>query len=954
MKKKLFFKLFIFAVIGAFVTVTSCKDYDDDINRLDTDLAAVESSLQAAVTELNALESQIAAAATDSEVAAAVAAAKTEAINTAKTEATNLINALKGGYTGTLKDLNDKIVAQAALITVLQGNVAALGPDLDAAEVQIAANKAAIALQKAILDKYFNTASPDDIPTALADIRDDLAAAEVDIDALSDRIDDIDTALNVLDFAKINNMITEVTFDFEGDDFIRDLGAFDLNFTTTPARVTYTFDAGVSNPISFVTGQRQTTAGIKIRVKVSPANADLSKMLDKIKLIRSDANAQINNYVHASAAVRATPLLTRATPTVTGLWDITFDLPTSANLTAFRNLIQSPAPVKQYLFALAIENTVDAAEDAEDRFVISDFAIAMSADDINPVYNSANYPNDLTFQARGTTVSSWTNHTAIQNRYGILDPVSGTNLTDKAWNTVWNTTPVPDGNDMRAGQPLLNVEVAKEFNVKLTNSNIYAYYVTLDKDYAVESNPSEINAWNAYQYEGLNTVYKANEVAKLKINSADAAGDIIGFRVIAVNWDGTKVDFDGKAFYVGVGASASTALAFQQEITAPVAAGVAVPSTIVAFTPPAGIAINSEEFAMTIGHNVALTFANIQRLDANNNVVFSWATTKKLQIIGVIPADLQENTTYTGTLTLKNTAGIPVHISTLTLAKVLPTADLGITYKSNILHDVNGQQVVYGYPLPSRYYDVTTALNVPSTMTNLTVTNNSTYPAASLPTWNQASTPVNYGLTAAIIPAAEIGVPYLPAAAPGHGKIYNLTLSRNYGPVKYNATSPAGTGVNYNLNWTGTPALKVEFRSFVQDLADWKYTNAGTVVEGNFPALKYGADLTGYAFTNITALPPAGPRVDLTNLPPIAGSTTGLQDDRSFTVTGVRVLTGATFNIANEYFDPTINSTTIDFKAVITSTPAGPVPTKLEVTLTDNFGHAYTFVIPKVFNMTLN
>ena len=46
MKKKLFFKLFIFAVIGAFVTVTSCKDYDDDISNLTSDLAALKADLE--------------------------------------------------------------------------------------------------------------------------------------------------------------------------------------------------------------------------------------------------------------------------------------------------------------------------------------------------------------------------------------------------------------------------------------------------------------------------------------------------------------------------------------------------------------------------------------------------------------------------------------------------------------------------------------------------------------------------------------------------------------------------------------------------------------------------------------------------------------------------------------------------------------------------------------------
>jgi len=50
MKKKLFFKLFIFAVIGAFVTITSCKDYDEDI----TDLQDQITSLKTTVDAVNA------------------------------------------------------------------------------------------------------------------------------------------------------------------------------------------------------------------------------------------------------------------------------------------------------------------------------------------------------------------------------------------------------------------------------------------------------------------------------------------------------------------------------------------------------------------------------------------------------------------------------------------------------------------------------------------------------------------------------------------------------------------------------------------------------------------------------------------------------------------------------------------------------------------------------------
>lgn len=955
MKKKLFFKLFIFAVIGALVTVTSCKDYDDDISRLDTDLAAAKTSLQNAVTELNTLKTQIAGKADQSAVDAAVAAAKTEAINTAQANATALLTALKNGYTGTLKDLNDAIVAQAALITVLQGNVTTLGTDLDAAEVQIAANKAAIAIQQATLDKYLKDGSPDNLVDAINALKAELATLQAEIDAdhvvtdaaiadLATKIDAIDTKLNVLNFAKINSMVTEVTFDYQGDD-VSERWNTRLDFTTTKARVDYTF--GTNNAILFKIGERQATEGITLTVKVSPANAELS--VDQIKLIRSDANAQINNFLTVSKVERANPLLTRATPTVTGLWDITFELPTSANLTEFTKLIQNTAGTSSYLFALAIENTVDAAEDADNRFVISDFAISLSADDVAPIYNSQDAPDDLVFQVRSNTAATWTNHAVIANRYGITEPVSATVLTDKAWNTAWSATgvPVADPADNRSAQPLLNVEVGKEFNVRLSGSNaddIYAYYITMDKEYAYESYPSEINAWNAYEpaIEGLNTVLKADEVAKLKINATTAQGDVIGFRVYAVNWDGTLVDPDGKSFYVGVGASASSTLAFKQTITNVMAAGVAVDSDILAFASVAGV--TTAEFTMNLEHSTVLSIANIKQYSAATGAATTtdWAATKRIQIVGAIPAHLKENTPYTGTLTLKNAAGITVFIQNITLQKVLPSADLGITYKTSIHHNVAGEQVVYGYPLPSGYYDVTTALNVPATMNNLVVTNNSTYDAASLPNWNILAA---FGNTAANVPIAEIGVPYLPTAAPGHGKIYSLTISRNFGPVKYDATNPAGA--DYLLNWNGTPALKVEFRSFIQDLYDWKFATVGTVLQT--PTLVYGeTPATAYALTNITALPPAGPRIDMTNTTP------ALQDGRTFTIAAVELLTGANFDVVNEYFTPTLGATSITFTPVITSTPAGPVPTKIKLTLTDHFGHDYEFVVPQSFNMTLN
>lgn len=45
MKRKLFFKFFVLAVIAAFVTVTSCKDYDDDINKLEKQISDLKTEM---------------------------------------------------------------------------------------------------------------------------------------------------------------------------------------------------------------------------------------------------------------------------------------------------------------------------------------------------------------------------------------------------------------------------------------------------------------------------------------------------------------------------------------------------------------------------------------------------------------------------------------------------------------------------------------------------------------------------------------------------------------------------------------------------------------------------------------------------------------------------------------------------------------------------------------------
>lgn len=163
MKKKLFFKLFIFAVIGALVTVTSCKDYDDDINKLQTELNSLKSDVG---TQLAALETKIKA-----EVDAKIATLNTE------------ITALSG-----------KITTLEGKLTTLEDGLAkaATKAELEAAKTEI--------LSKTVALETFN-AFKGQVETDIAAIKADLANAatkaelEAAIAGVTTKLGELQTAL---------------------------------------------------------------------------------------------------------------------------------------------------------------------------------------------------------------------------------------------------------------------------------------------------------------------------------------------------------------------------------------------------------------------------------------------------------------------------------------------------------------------------------------------------------------------------------------------------------------------------------------------------------------------------------------------------------------------------------------------------------------------------------------
>jgi len=989
-------KFFLLLAITG-VMFTGCKDYDDDIDDLNTEvtdlkttlssqsdeLSSVQSSLASQISSLKTqLEAAIASGDDDSKADAAAALAKAVAAQDAVDALAAELTALQeGDDVDALKGNIEDLAAEVEAINTALGSISTdlgtidnrLGA-IDGEDGELARLEGLISMQADALETFKSLINGDverldgsingltdgvailegdidGINTAVGGILDDiteLQTSKVSLDAFESAMEEINGKIadvnSKLAFA-INSMITDITLDYYGDDMSR---TQNLEFITTKARVTTVFgDPQWEGMKEFTTGESNLDGEASVVVKVTPANADLSKMVDKIHLIRSDANTTINDYISATGAERSHEILTRSLPTATGLWKVTFQLPKEVRVDDVKNLVTDGGdPI---LFALAVENTVDDSENAEDRFVVSDFRLSIDVTEKDPVYNDADNPDDLIFSVKNASETSWTSYEDIRNRYeftenGISAP------KDQKWSTgEYNTTSTPKADDPVDNRSvtapvvpdLFPVAVNSEFQVKVDNADdVYAYYITIDKDWAVESSPSEINAWTSYNYEGLEKVYDADETASLKITSSSANGDIIGFRVFVVNYDGTLVDPDGKSFYVYVGdVTPSPEVAFKQVISTYVASGVAVPSDMEAAPNVTWSNVSGATFNMTIGHGVTLDASDLELYGASNNLlgtadaVSNWSSVSKLRVIHILPTDLQEGMTYTGTLTLLNSFNVPFSTTTVSLTKELPTFTDVVDYKTNIHHNVNGEQVVYAYPIPgTREYNLSNALNGIGDGTGYFVENASTYPL--LPAWavpaGAAST------TVGVVPVAEIGVPYGPNAVPGHGKIYDLKLAQDFGSVKYD-----GTGGVY---WDANPAIKVEFRSFIQDLTDWRCTA---------PTLVYASSLTGYNVANITALPPAGSRINMTQNEAAAAN---LQDLRSFSIIDVIVLTGSNFTIENEYFTPIFNSfsETIDFTPVVTSPPAGSVATKIALILEDDFGHQYKFVVPQAFNMVLN
>ena len=644
MNKTKFFSSLLVAVLFATTSVfVSCKDYDDDIKNLQsqidkaalkadldalsTKLAGVESTANAAKTtaenalaKANANATEIAAVKATAEKAAKDAAAALTAVATAQTTAEAAQAAADGAKT--LAE-NAQKAADAAQATA---NAAATKKDLEDAVKKVedaakalsdaAATKTELAEAKKELKEYTDAAEAAALKTAEAAataaekaLTDAKGYTDAEVVKINDNIKTLATkeALGTLS-KELNDEITglkktleAITDEEKMDELVDIIGNFDTIVETLFSAVTsvslymsgyadswyenirfykvveqenkFPTDAEIAagqytadKQYTFTEGKNITGAD-SIFIRVSPSSAKIDASM--ISLINSQGDALSSDLVVVDRVEPFEGLITtRGAIDNNGLWKVVFKTKDGYSDEAFDAATKDEKGIRQIAFAVAINNTSD---NAADRRIVSEYNVTVATPNayhanifnvtvgeetypINWLHNRYSYTETRTGNYYNYAVPtneipelSWIGD--CQTKVIISDPAA---TTDNAVNR--------NGSDNRQNERILYVDVNEDIEIEYVNNQtpLKGFYVTLDKDFAIESQPSEINAWNSYSYTNVGTkttkakMFDGNK-GVIQINDADAKGDYIGFRVYAVNLDGTLVDPDGRAFYVHVG-----------------------------------------------------------------------------------------------------------------------------------------------------------------------------------------------------------------------------------------------------------------------------------------------------------------------------------------------------------------------------------------------------------------
>ena len=875
-------------------------------------------------------------------------------------------------------------------------------------EAELAAMKAAADAQAKALNDYI-AANNAAVAGNAASIKTNAEAIETlaaDIKALQE---------GQLTEAKVNEIAAQVTKELEGKldlmsaiynkmitsvSLVKVLGEDDftnLALVSSKAVRTWTFGEGMPGAIEFNKGAKETFEQSFV-IRVSPSNATVDE--STLQLVNSQMG-NLDELVDIVSIKPYTGLISRGV-SANGLWEVTVKLNEEYDADAYAEASQVKVngEWEDIVYAVMVGD--------EDRKVISEYGITLGDQDYHAL-------RTLDFNVDATNVSE------IHNRwYGVDNngPLAKPEMSDdkvpfleKTWNMdvdadgneIYSPWDVPtykdnpntskneinvinDENDKRNLLSAYSVKAGKAFTVNFTDlkekdkdGNVYkftdhirGFYVTLDEECAVESHPSEIRAWEAYDVEGLNEVSTTGSIELTIPEEAGAEGDYIGFRVFAVNYDGSLVDPDGKAFYVYVGETdkgiAELTLSIADKVVIPLEA--TTTSTKDDFSTAKWGRAQGGKYDLVIKDaagnvvsvadwtNFKFTYVNedgddveVKLFDDASKLIDSDIITKvtTVEMIKVPASSLKDGMTYTATITAKNTNSGNVAIATVKFAKQLPGFPAYMQPFTGQI--VSGNLMVFPYydaTADAALYDMTSSWHglEKDQDGNTTVTAEKFYHAVSS---NQQFT---YNSTTNILTAVK---GHLNPAANTYLTKWPTNLSYNYGLIRYNYVDEVWA-VRNHITYYGD--FTMQFGNYVNECKYSMDTNLKIVYPGAI------GKTSKFALSKVVIKDWYNAAVSLLK---IKEQTTGSKEAKFFARDfKVEFLTGANFDIVNEYytFDKIANEQYTDadgnkhdnWLIYMTSNSdaatGNPVVTKVRLTFNDKFGNEIVKVVDGSFTMT--
>ncbi len=672
---------------------------------------------------------------------------------------------------------------------------------------------------------------------ALEDAAIDVEALKAEIKASVDtQLDSFRTEMNALIekveglVGKLADMVTSVELVYSFTSPSQDAKP-ELGFTTALEQDNV-FEEGIANAITFKKGNQRQTPSTFI-VRVSPANAVLTP--EMISLVNSQGE-NLDNMLTVKSVKKYNGLLTRAAEN-SGLWEVEVEL-TQYDEKAFEAATETKDG--KILFAAQVNNTL--TEETASRYVTSSYDLTLDWNKYNPegalnyFVNDVNV-GDINNRYAFGLCASLPNYNGQDTPYKELTWLGATAVAGTDKNTK------SDANDDRHAEKAYPAVQGEDIVISLTSSNteiktpdnIRAMYVTLDYEKnAVESAPSEWNAWNSYKYTGLNTVVEGTELT-ITINPGEGQSiinDFIGFRVYAVNYDGTLVDPDGKAFYVKVGNPAEDWNTVNTVII-PDATNATTPSQeksakeAVTLTKLTG-ASAAKWVTDKIDNNAAVF--NVVFEDKDGKVLYTSANTNpanvdfsKVTKVYTVPtidnwATYVDNKAYNGTLTISNADGFVLATINVSMTKQLPGKPEGFSIKTNQL-DEKG---VYNCYLVPNDWTAPNAVN--GTMDMDHVFNWGTgLPAQYVISFAEAAMDNNNKLVANDVAGdkdLEVAKNFI-----DNTKQHTTTVSYNYGEISSEAKDAQGNIVDYLVEVETFPTV---FNCIYNTTYSWHW---GTIEE---------------------------------------------------------------------------------------------------------------------------